>query len=130
MAIIVYMQCIQGTLGREIIRYTVTYGVYIRFWPTLNILQNSVDRHLRISTVDRHLSISQVHKHTEPHTRTNIHTLIHTHLVFIEAGDVLLPFLPVHRTVNAACLVAQLLQVRLDDVQQFGHLQEQTERRG
>jgi hypothetical protein len=23
--------------GREITKYTVTYGVYIRFWPTLNI---------------------------------------------------------------------------------------------
>jgi hypothetical protein len=30
-----HIQCICGVFGREIIKYTVIYGVYIRFWPTL-----------------------------------------------------------------------------------------------
>jgi len=31
-----YIRCIYGILGREITNYTVIYGVYIRFWPTLS----------------------------------------------------------------------------------------------
>ena len=30
----VYIRCIHGIHGREISKYTVIYGVYIRFWPT------------------------------------------------------------------------------------------------
>jgi len=30
-----YIQCIYGIVGREITKYTVIYGEYIRFWPTL-----------------------------------------------------------------------------------------------
>jgi len=33
----VYIRCMSGTFGREITKYTVMYGVYIRFWPTLTI---------------------------------------------------------------------------------------------
>ena len=33
----IYIRCIYGISGREIIKYTVMYGVYIRFWPTLHI---------------------------------------------------------------------------------------------
>jgi hypothetical protein len=33
----IYIRCIYGIFGREIIKYTVIYGVYIRFWPTLLI---------------------------------------------------------------------------------------------
>jgi len=29
------IRCIYGINGREITRYTLIYGVYIRFWPTL-----------------------------------------------------------------------------------------------
>jgi hypothetical protein len=32
-----YIQCIYGIFGREITKYTVIYGAYIRFWPTLCI---------------------------------------------------------------------------------------------
>ena len=32
-----YIGCIYGIIGREITKYTVIYGVYIRFWPTLYI---------------------------------------------------------------------------------------------
>jgi hypothetical protein len=31
----IYIRCIYGIFGREITRYTVIYGVYIRFWPIL-----------------------------------------------------------------------------------------------
>jgi hypothetical protein len=34
----IYIRCIYGVFGREITKYTVVYGVYIRFWPTLYIL--------------------------------------------------------------------------------------------
>jgi hypothetical protein len=34
----IYIRCIYGIFGREIIKYTVIYGVYIRFWPTLKYL--------------------------------------------------------------------------------------------
>jgi hypothetical protein len=33
----IYIRCKYGIFGREITKYTVIYGVYIRFWPTLNI---------------------------------------------------------------------------------------------
>ena len=33
----IYIWCVYGFFGREITRYTVIYGVYIRFWPTLCI---------------------------------------------------------------------------------------------
>jgi len=32
-----YIRCIYSIFGREITKYTVIYGVYIRFWPTLDI---------------------------------------------------------------------------------------------
>ena len=35
MARTIYIRCIYGIFGREITKYTVIYGVYIRFWPTL-----------------------------------------------------------------------------------------------
>jgi len=31
------IRCIYGIFGREITKYTVIYGVYMRFWPTLCI---------------------------------------------------------------------------------------------
>jgi len=34
----IYIRCIYSFFGREITKYTVIYGVYIRFWPTLNII--------------------------------------------------------------------------------------------
>jgi hypothetical protein len=41
-----YIQCIYGNLGRKITKYTVVYGVFIRFWPTL-LMQHSSITHLR-----------------------------------------------------------------------------------
>jgi hypothetical protein len=37
----IYMRCIYGIFGREITKYTVIYGVFIRFWPTLTVFYNS-----------------------------------------------------------------------------------------
>jgi hypothetical protein len=31
----IYIRFTYGIFGREITKYTVIYGVYIRFWPTL-----------------------------------------------------------------------------------------------
>jgi hypothetical protein len=31
----IYIRCIYGIFNREITKYTVIYGAYIRFWPTL-----------------------------------------------------------------------------------------------
>jgi len=31
----IYIRCIYGIFGRKITKYTVIYGIYIRFWPTL-----------------------------------------------------------------------------------------------
>ena len=31
----IYIRCVYGIFGREIIKYTVMYGAYTRFWPTL-----------------------------------------------------------------------------------------------
>ena len=33
----IYIRCICGIFGREITKYTVIYGAYIQFWPTLLI---------------------------------------------------------------------------------------------
>ena len=33
----IYIRCVYGLFGREFTIYTVIYGVYIRFWPTLII---------------------------------------------------------------------------------------------
>ena len=33
----IYIRCIYVVLAREITKYTVIYGVYIRFWPTLRM---------------------------------------------------------------------------------------------
>jgi len=37
LARIIYIRYIYGIFGKEIIKYTVIYGVYIQFWPTLNM---------------------------------------------------------------------------------------------
>jgi hypothetical protein len=33
----IHIRCIYGISGRVITKYTVIYGVYIRFWPTLDM---------------------------------------------------------------------------------------------
>jgi len=40
----IYIRCIYSIFGRDITKYTVIYGVYIRFWPTLfiNLLRTNI----------------------------------------------------------------------------------------
>jgi len=33
----IYIRCMYGVFSREITKYTVIYGVNIRFWPTLHV---------------------------------------------------------------------------------------------
>jgi hypothetical protein len=35
----IYIRCIYGIFGIEITTYTVIYGAYIRFWPTLRMFE-------------------------------------------------------------------------------------------
>ena len=35
------IRCVYGIFGRKITIYTVIYGVYIRFWPTLPMTHES-----------------------------------------------------------------------------------------
>ena len=39
----IYTRCIYNVSGREITKYTVIYGVYIRFWPTLGMRHGVAD---------------------------------------------------------------------------------------
>jgi hypothetical protein len=41
----IYTVYIYGIFGREITKYTVIYGVYMRFWPTL--LMSNVGKFLK-----------------------------------------------------------------------------------
>ena len=43
------IRCIYGIFGREITKYTVIYGVYIWFWPTLHIYTPHMTVYLVIS---------------------------------------------------------------------------------
>jgi hypothetical protein len=38
----IYIRCVYGIFGREITKYTVIYGAYIRFWPTLAVCIDSL----------------------------------------------------------------------------------------
>jgi hypothetical protein len=96
LAKIIYTRCIYGDIGREITKYTVIYGVYIRFWPTLRMCFSCVHnspgqramRQLKtwllvLSTraqyTDTHISSAPSSQNVQnTHTRTK-HTHTHTH---------------------------------------------------
>jgi len=40
-----YIQFMYGIFGREIIKYTVIYGGYLQFWPTLETRLKSMPVH-------------------------------------------------------------------------------------
>jgi hypothetical protein len=40
-----HVRCINGILGREITKYTVIYGAFVRFWPTLHTLHHCLCRY-------------------------------------------------------------------------------------
>jgi len=39
----IYIRCIYGIIGRDITKYTVVYGVYVRSWPILLIRARIVE---------------------------------------------------------------------------------------
>jgi hypothetical protein len=47
----IYIRCIYGIFGREMTKYTVIYGVYIRFWPTLCMFKQQQPSCLMLATV-------------------------------------------------------------------------------
>jgi len=75
--------------GREITKYTVIYGAYIRFWPTLQVCerlnanlpvcQHTVHTHTHTHTNTHKHTHTLTHTHTQTHTHTNIHTRTRTH---------------------------------------------------
>ena len=64
-----------GIFCRNVTKYTVIYGVYIRFWPTLQICYT-----LLADASDYGTRTSEHEPLTCTHTCTHIHThLMHTH---------------------------------------------------
>jgi len=75
----IYIRCIYGIFGNDITKYTVIYGVYIRFWPTLfmpqytrGFTQNHNDTHMYTHTRYRHTQHNTRHRHAQ-------HKITHTH---------------------------------------------------
>ena len=64
----IHIQCIYSIFGREIAKYTVIYGVFIRFWPTLNMLHY----------ISLQAPASNTHTLTKSHT-TTLHVSSSTH---------------------------------------------------
>jgi hypothetical protein len=52
-----YIRCIYGIFGRETTEYTVIYGVYIRFWPTLHMCLNFAQLTLPLHTAHHQLHL-------------------------------------------------------------------------
>jgi len=84
-----------GAFGRKINKFTVIYGAYIRFWPTLVIYWQMYEMHsnkFQISTcmhipkpktytqTHMHRSIYNLHKQMHEHMRINQQTHTHTHI--------------------------------------------------
>ena len=77
-----HIRCMYGIFCRNVTKYTVIYGVYIRFWPTLQIcytlLADASDYGTRTS---EHEPLTCTHTHMYTHTHTHLmHTLnAHAH---------------------------------------------------
>jgi hypothetical protein len=65
--IYIYIRYIYGILGREIIKYTVIYGVYIRFWPTLHMCKHT---HYSIQTQSLRHMCKCTHPYTPSHSQS------------------------------------------------------------
>ena len=85
----IYVRCTYDIFGRGITKYTVIYGVYIRFWPTLEVYFASMDAKVTINLKRLHLryTFPNMHAHQSSHTHTDFEspslthtsTLLHTH---------------------------------------------------
>ena len=67
------VRCIYSIVGRDITKYTVMYGIYIRFWLALLIFRKC-SRGLR----KYHGGMQHTHTHTHTHTGGMQHTHTHT----------------------------------------------------
>jgi len=63
----IYTRFIYGVFGREVTKYTVIYGIYIRFWPTLGI----------------HLGAHQTTLTPYPCDMSYVHALYHAGISFL-----------------------------------------------
>jgi hypothetical protein len=107
LARIIYIRFVYGIIGREFTIYTVIYGVYIRFWPTLitskarTQMQEAwtiervyaglhlerprpVQPHMQILSRRKHtyahVYIYYTHKHTHSFTCAHTNTFMHLHI--------------------------------------------------
>jgi len=44
----IYIWCVYGIYGREFTKYTVIYGAFIRYWPTLLVNTKEYSRLCRL----------------------------------------------------------------------------------
>ena len=71
--------CIYGVytvfFGREITKYTVIYGVYIQFWPTLHIYTHTQVHARTITHTKTRTHTYSMHRHKHTYTSTRMHLL-------------------------------------------------------
>ena len=76
----IYIRCIYRIFGREITKYTVIYGVYVRFWPTLHMCtwmhtynkQRGYVMHTPTLAFTHTCTRSRAHTHKQTHTHVCI----------------------------------------------------------
>jgi hypothetical protein len=77
-----HIRCVYGILGREITKYTVIYGVHVRFWPTLNKCAHTYSHmHMFKQYMQTHTpdTYARICRSTHAHTHTHAHKRTHTH---------------------------------------------------
>ena len=82
MARTIYVQCINGIFGRDLTKYTVIYGVHVRFWPTLNKCAHTYSHmHMFKQYMQTHTpdTYARICRSTHAHTHTHAHKRTHTH---------------------------------------------------
>jgi hypothetical protein len=85
----IYIRCIHGIFGREITEYTVIYGAYIRFWPTLNIIRGLSQGPVRhISTKPWYYTLASIKK-LQPLYESTLNGASHLSHAWISAQEVL-----------------------------------------
>ena len=76
LATTIYIRFMYGTFGRKITKYTVIYGEYIRFWPTLHMTCDQVQPSLieRCTTMCSEPSASSLGMHIHEKTSSQLLT--------------------------------------------------------
>jgi len=71
----IYIRCTYGIFGREITIHTAIYGVYIRFWPTLNIILRLAAPKQMYNNTNVHPTYGNAQRYIyTQHTTVYIHT--------------------------------------------------------